>query len=179
MPFRALSNGCWNRSLNLLFRHFHPFFLSPICHDVLYRWRLSYVQVAFVRGTDGILYRERSATFLATNGIYCCSLSHLQRFIWRNTLYPALRAGLTYCAPRFASSSCQRISFPLRFAQRTLFQRLPYGLYPCLCSIASTRLTIQISLDRTLVRAGIRCKIFKNIHSIRILSVYFFYLCIR
>ena len=143
MPFRALSNGCWNRSLNLLFRHFHPFFLSPICHDVLYRWHL---------------YIERSATFLATNGIYCCSLSHLQRSIWRNALYPALRAGLTYCAPRFASSSCQRISFPLRFAQRTLFQRLPYGLHPCLCSIASTRLTIQISLDRTLVWAGIRCK---------------------
>ena len=158
--------------------------------------------------TDGVcawyrwhLYRERSATFLATNGIYCCSLSHLQRFIWRNALYPALRTGLTFCAlseliwrniiypalrtgltfcaPCFASSSCQRISFPLRFAQRTLFQRLPYGLYLCLCSIASTRLTIQISLDRTLVWAGIRCKIFKNIHSIRILYVYFFYLCIR
>ena len=131
--------------------------------------------------TDGIcawyrwhLYRERSATFLATNGIYCCSLSHLQRFIWRNALYPALRAGLTYCAPCFASSSCLRFSFPLRFAQRTLFQRLPYGLYHCLCSIASTRLTSQISLDRTLVWAGIRCKNLKNIHSIRILYVYFF-----
>ena len=55
MPFRALSNGCWNRSLNLLFRHFHPFFLSPICHDVLYRWHLCVVQMAFVQRKVGNL----------------------------------------------------------------------------------------------------------------------------
>lgn len=55
MPFRALSNGCWNRSLNLLFRHLHPFFLSPICHDVLYRWHLYVVQMAFVQRKVGNL----------------------------------------------------------------------------------------------------------------------------
>ena len=57
-------------------------------------------------------------------------VSHLQRFIWGHILYPALCAGLTSYALCFASSSCQRTSFPLRSAQRTFVSELTLHLVP-------------------------------------------------